>query len=152
MMQMLQRQGGEMAKRLTRDELERLFQLDDEGRSYKEMADIICEEFNRETLDRSTIYRHLKSRLSGKKMTSLTEGFCDRGYHSWVVEPLMSSTTIPNASEKGAAGYLVNTGTRRTCRDCGFVEETTMVVGRHKRVVPPRSRIGLPSPYVGERP
>lgn len=141
-----------MAKKLTHEELNRLYQLNDDGYFQKEMSDVICREFDRETLDRSTIYRHLKARVSGMKMTALITGFCDRGYHSWVVEPLVSSTTISNTHGYGAAGHLVNTGTRRTCRDCGCVEETTMAVGENKRVVPPRPRIGRPTPYVGERP
>ena len=141
-----------MAQKLTHEELGRLFQLDDDGYSHKEIADTICEEFNRETLDRSTIYRHLNRRSNKKWMTALTTGFCDRGFHSWVVEPLVSTTTIPKVRGNGAAGYMVNTGQRRTCRDCGCVEETTMAVRGNKRVVPTRPRIGLPTPYVGERP
>ena len=140
-----------MAKKLTHAELDRLFQLDDEGRSYKEMADIVCQEFNRETLDRSTIYRRLNGRLNRENITVLTASFCDRGHHSWVVEPIISSTTMRNSGEPTGAGYLLNTGTRRTCRDCGCIEETAMVVGDTKRVVPLRSRIGRPTPYAGER-
>ena len=141
-----------MAKKLTREELDRLFQLNDDGYSYKEIADIICREFNRETLDRTTIYRHLKNRLKLKKAAKITESFCDRGYHSWVLEALVSGTKIPSANGEGAAGYLVNTGTRKTCRDCGRVDETPMPMGENKRVVPVRTRIGRPTPYAGERP
>ena len=141
-----------MAKQLTHEELDRLYQLDDDGHSHKEIADIICREFHRETLDRSTIYRRLKQRAESTKVTALTASFCDRGHHSWVVESIVSSTTIPKTGGDGAAGYLVNTGTRRTCRDCGCVEETTMAIGENKRVVPPRLRTGRPTPYVGERP
>ena len=143
---------GEMAKQLTREELDRLFQLNDERYSYKEMADIICEEFNRETLDRSTIYRNLKTQVNYKKMAALTKGFCNRGHHSWVVESVVSSNSIRNSNGQVESGYLVNIGTRRTCRDCGRVEETPMPIRENKRVVPRRSRIGRPNPYVGERP
>ena len=141
-----------MAKQLTREELDRLFQLADEGRSYKEMADIICNEFHRETLDRSTIYRHMKGRLKSKRKAVITESFCNRGHHSWVEESIVSLTTMLSPGADTGAGYLLNTGARRTCRECGYVDETTMVVGENKWVVPRRSRIGHPTPYAGERP
>ena len=133
-----------MAKPLTHKELGRLFQLNDEGTSYKEMADVICREFGRETLDRTTIYRKLKSRLNRKKAAKITESFCDRGYHSWVLEPLVSRTKIPSANGEGAAGYLVNTGTRKTCRDRGQFEETSVQIGEHKRVAPIRTKFVRP--------
>ena len=151
MVQMVQPCGGKMAKQLTQPELGRIYQLDDERHSQKEISDIICREFNRETLDRSTVRRHLKGRVSREKINSPITSFCGRGYHSWVVEPVASSTAILNADGTGGAGYLLNTGTRRTCRECGFVEETSMAIGKNKRVVPPRPRIGHRAPYADER-
>ena len=149
---MVQPCGGKMAKKLTRQESDRLYQLDDERHSQKEISDIICREFNRETLDRSTIRRHLKNRAAlGSPLPNASQ-FCDRGYHSWIVETIVSTTTIANTSGDGAAGYMLNTGTKRTCRECGWVEETTIAVGDNERVVTPRPRTGRPAPYVGERP
>jgi len=125
---MMQTSGDKIAKQLTLEELDQLIQLADDGRSYKEMADIICNEFHRETLDRSTIYRHLKGRLKSKRKAVITESFCNLGHHSWVEESIVSSTTVLNPGGATGAGYLLNTGARRTCRDCGYVDETTMVV------------------------
>ena len=47
-----------MARPLTNDEITQMHHLDKEGASDKAIADQICREFNRETLDRSTIHRH----------------------------------------------------------------------------------------------
>lgn len=139
-----------MAKELTRQELDRLYQLDDERYSQKEISDIICREFNRETLDCSTIRRHLKNRAVFGRTLPITSRFCDLGHHLWVVETIVSKTTIPKTSGDGPAGYMLNTATRRTCRECGRVEETTLAMGEKERVVPPRPRIGRLAPGVGE--
>ncbi len=71
-----------MAKQLNHQEVDRLYQLDDGRQSQKEISDIICREFNRETLDRSTIRRHLKNRDVVESTLPNAPGFCDRGHHS----------------------------------------------------------------------
>ena len=46
-----------MARRLSEEEEDRIRELDQNRASDKEIADIVCREFNRETRDRSTIHR-----------------------------------------------------------------------------------------------
>lgn len=140
-----------MAKQLSRPELDRLYQLDEDRHSQKEISDVICREFNRETLDRSTIRRYLKQQAVVGRTLPITSRFCDLGHHLWVVETIVSKTTIPKTSGDGAAGYMVNAGTRRTCRECGCVEETPIADGENERVVPPRPRIGLRAPCADGR-
>lgn len=147
---MLQALGGEMANHLTHEELDRLYQLNDQGYFQKEVSEIICREFNRETMDRTTIYRRLKQRTKKKEVSAFTPSFCGRGHHLWVVESIVSTTTIPGPGGKGAAGSMLNSGVRRSCRDCGRIEETTRVAGIDERVIPPRT--GRLTPCVGEHP
>ena len=51
-----------MANELTSNELARLYELHDAGSTQKEIANTICGQFGRQTLDRTTIFRRLKLR------------------------------------------------------------------------------------------
>ena len=53
--------------RVTQEEWKRIDELDEAKVSTKEISDKICEEFERETLDTSTIWRHRRNRVQAEK-------------------------------------------------------------------------------------
>ena len=116
--------------------------LDEEGASDKVIADQICREFNRETLDRSTIHRHrqrfpsLRKKLSPMHLpvTPLQqEAFerCQVGDHGWMVRgELFVDCYTPKCLLGGVypTGELIEEAygertTTRTCWFCGFTTE-----------------------------
>ena len=138
-----------MARPVTNDEITWMHHLDEEGASDKVIADQICREFNRETLDRSTIHRHrqqfpsLRKKLLLKKLpvTPLQQEAFERcqvrserypeGDHGWMIrgERFVDSYTVNWLS--GAdwpKGELVVEAygkwtTTRACWFCGFTTE-----------------------------
>ena len=137
-----------MARPLTNDEITRMHHLDEEGASDKVIADQICREFNRETLDRSTIHRHrqrfpsLRKKLSPMHLpvTPLQQEAFERcqvrseeypdGDHGWMErgERFVDcySPTCVSAGEYPTGELIVEAyGKRTTTRTCWFCRFTT---------------------------
>jgi len=144
MLQMLQlgKSGGKvMAGQTSQEEKYRIFELDQAGCSQKEIPDLICKEFNRETLDRSTIRRilgsekhrnswhlnrALKKRLPTTPRQQMFREKCDLGDHSWMNLQDTESCTVYVGDEPPKGVLLGAYGKRTsiaTCWFCGFTTE-----------------------------
>ena len=133
-----------MARPLTNDEITRMHHLDGEGASDKVIADQICREFNRETLDRTTLYQMRRRQRSPSPMhlpvTPLQQEAFERcqvrseeypnGDHGWMErgERFVDcySPTCVSAGEY-PTGELIEEayGKRTTTRTCWFCRFTT---------------------------
>jgi hypothetical protein len=115
--------GGNMGRRLSEEEKDRICALRDQGKTNKEIIDELSKEFYIWP-DRSTIQRVLARRPRGQAVRDL----CVRGAHLWVKETLSSRTSFKaKDSKRQPAGYFVHLGKMKTCRYCGKTESSTMV-------------------------
>ena len=131
-----------MAGQTTQEEKYRIFELDQAGFSQKEIADLICKDFNRETLERSTIRRtlgskknrdswHMSRSLKIRPPTTPRQQIfwekCDRGDHSWMNLQDTESCTVYVLGEELPKGVLPKGayGKRLVIAKCWFCGFTT---------------------------
>ena len=127
-----------MARHLSLEEKKRIDELGRSGASDKEISDQICREFNRETLNRTTLNRLRRQQRSSSPMhlpvTPLQqEAFerCQVGDHGWMVRgELFVDCYTPKCLLGGVypTGELIEEAygertTTRTCWFCGFTTE-----------------------------
>jgi len=134
MLQVLQL-GGELTKPLSNEEKGLIYELHNNGISDKEIADQVCKKFNRETLDRTTIYRLRQVFVPNKWLPKLPsqQRFwerCNLGDHTWmerVVVPECSTENMISSDEPPKEGLLTweygKWTSRMTCCFCGFTTE-----------------------------
>ena len=131
MMQMMQT-GGKV-RNLTEEELELMYRLKDGNYSEKEISDIVCLAFDRETLDRSTISRRMKKRDRQKRLRPILEiekvaySRCLAGDHSWIMDSQFAYhayTPLPERSvrQDGAERTIQIVYGEKKCRFCRTID------------------------------
>lgn len=90
--------------RVTDEAIERIYQLSDAGCSQTQIPAIICKEFGRTSLERTTVYRLLKKR----PLTS-SKPCVRRLYHRFEFTPVLSDRGYPIAWQE-------------RCQDCGEIK------------------------------